>query len=259
MRGLRGLQLLGGLLVLGVETLLALLDPGDLGLQRRELGLGAFAAPLRVGEGAGEPFQLRLGGLDPAGAGGDLAAEAGQSLPAVGGGAQGGRDPLILGPRGRVGLGPGGEHHVEGGAVGGDLRGELGLLGPDAVGGDLQLLRVAPSGLLLGFVREQPESFRRQRLHPLSRSASDCSRWWVSTARARSGAAAAAAFSAASRRCAASVRSASTWAWRAFSAASSCSSRRSELLACTRSSASSRSRESRRSACTTWARRAASA
>ena len=260
MGGLGGLQLGGGGLVLGVEALLALLHPGDLGLQRRELDLGALAALLRVGEGAGEPLQLGLGGLDAAGAGRDLPAQAGQALPAVRGRAQGRGDPLVLLPRGPVGLGARGEDLVERGAVGGDLPGELGLLGAHAVGGGLQLLGVAAAGLLLGLVGEQPQPLGRERLHPAQALGQGLQAVvgldGAGEVRRGGGRGGLGGREAAARPRRGRPRPGPGGV---FSAASSASSRCSELLAWTTSSASSRSRESRRSACTTCARRAASA
>ena len=89
-----------GLLVLGVEALLAGVEAGDLGLEGGEVALRALRAGGGVLAGVGEPLDLRVGGLGTGLERVDLAGEPGQSLAAVGGGAlEAGDPPLLLGGR----------------------------------------------------------------------------------------------------------------------------------------------------------------
>jgi hypothetical protein len=91
-------QRLGGAVVLGVEVDLAAVEPGDLGLERGELALGAGRAGPGVGECRRQPVALSLAGLDPAAARGDLAGQASETLAPVGRGAGRRREPALLAP-----------------------------------------------------------------------------------------------------------------------------------------------------------------
>ena len=62
--GLRGVEPLGGLLVGGVETLLALLVLGDAGLEVGELSLGLRGSGLPLLGGGAQASDLGLAGLD---------------------------------------------------------------------------------------------------------------------------------------------------------------------------------------------------
>ncbi len=154
-RGLLG----GG--VLGVQALLALLDAGDLLLERGELLLREPAAVGGLGERALQPADLGLAGLDPAAARGDLPGEPGQALPPVGGGAQQrGHVPLGLAVRvlGLAALGDPLLQHLAGLL---DLGGQLLLLGPGPLG-----LRPQVVGVAAG-VGGLDRVLRAQQPHPL--------------------------------------------------------------------------------------------
>ena len=136
----------GGLLVLGVETFLPGVEPGDLRLQGREgqlrlLGTGEgffarLAQPLDLLVGAGRARLQRV----------DLTVQAGQALAAVGRGPLEAGDAALLLGRRVLGRLAGGDRGVEGGAVGVHLGGDLLLLLGDPVGLGLQRLGVATAG-----------------------------------------------------------------------------------------------------------------
>ena len=141
-----------GLLVLGVEALLAGVEPGDLGLERGEVALGALGAGGGVLAGVGQALDLRVGGLGARLQRVDLAGEPGQALAAVGGGALEAGDPLVLLGGGLLGGTLGDDGGVERGALLLDLLGDLGLLLAYALGLGLELVGVAPGvdGVALG-------------------------------------------------------------------------------------------------------------
>ena len=83
-----GVQRGAGVLVVGVERFLAVLDPGHLGFQGGEFALGLPAALLPCLEGLTEPAEFRLRGLHPGARGAHLPGQFGQAFAAVGGGAE---------------------------------------------------------------------------------------------------------------------------------------------------------------------------
>ena len=158
-RGLLG----GG--VLGVQALLALLDPGDLLLERGELLLREPAPLGRLGERALQPSDLGLAGLHAAATRGDLPGEPGQPLAPVGRGAQQRRHvPLGLAVR-VLGLAALGDPALQDLAGLLDLGSELLLLGPRPLGLRPQVVGVAAGvGGLDGVLRaEQPHPLGGQR------------------------------------------------------------------------------------------------
>ena len=79
--------------MLGVEALLAGVQPGDLGLQGGEVALGALGADDGLLAGVAEPADLVVGRGGARAQGVDLAVQAGEPLAAVGGGADQARPP----------------------------------------------------------------------------------------------------------------------------------------------------------------------
>ena len=139
-------------LVLGVEALLAGVEPGDPGLEGGEVVLGAVGAGDGRRAGRLEPSDLLLGRGGARLDGVDLAGEPGQALAAVGGGAQQARDAAVLLGRRLLGGTTGGHRGLERGPVGLDLGGDHRLLLADAARLGLELVGVATQveRLLLG-------------------------------------------------------------------------------------------------------------
>ena len=133
-----------GLLVLGVEALLARVEAGDPGLERGEVALGALGAGGGVLAGVGEALDLGVGGLGARRQRVDLAGEPGQALAAVGGGTLEAGDPLVLLGGGLLGGALGDHGAVERRALLLDLRRDLGLLLAHALGLGLEVVGVAP-------------------------------------------------------------------------------------------------------------------
>ena len=129
--------------MLGVEALLPGVEPGDAGLQRGEVLLGALGTGDGGGAGLGEATDLLLGGRGPAAQPVDLAVQAGQPLPPVGRSAlEAGDEALLLAVRLLGGL-PLAQGPVQLGPGGLDLGGDLVLLGAHPGGLRLELVRVA--------------------------------------------------------------------------------------------------------------------
>ena len=106
-----------GGLVLGVEPLLAGVEAGDPGLEGGEVALGTVGPGLRLLARVAEPADLLVGRARPRAQRVDLAVQPGQALAAVGGGPdQGGDPPLLLG-RGVLGGPPRHDGLLERGAV----------------------------------------------------------------------------------------------------------------------------------------------
>ncbi len=158
-----------GVLVVGVEGLLAVLDAGHLGFEGGELAVGLPAALLPCLEGFTEPAEFRLGGLHPGACGAHLPGQLGQAFAAVRGGAEQGREPLVLGGGGVFGVLLGGRGGVQGAAAVQDLALQPGLFLPDAGGLPVELVGVAAGiGDVVGGA-EQPAAFlgeRAQRAQP---------------------------------------------------------------------------------------------
>nr|WP_284290382.1 hypothetical protein [Angustibacter aerolatus] len=156
--GLGGLQRLAGLLVLGVEALLALLDAGHLRLEGVELVLGLGAPVDGLGVRGAQALRLRLGGLDAAAARGHLTGQPGQPLAAVCRGPLHPRQPLLLGLQRALGRRAVLDRLLEPLAAAGDLGLQRLLLGAHAGGLGGQLLGVAaPALLLVAGRREHPQ------------------------------------------------------------------------------------------------------
>ena len=109
----------GGGLVVGVETLLALFDPGDLGLEGAKSRSASAARPRPAT--VTQPAELVLGGLDARGPGPDLSGEVGQALAPVGRAARRGPGPS---PRRGCARRPPGRPRRRARRGGVDLRGE---------------------------------------------------------------------------------------------------------------------------------------
>ncbi|CAH0323915.1 hypothetical protein SRABI128_05027 [Microbacterium sp. Bi128] len=133
-------------LVIGVERFLAVLDPCDLRFQGRELAVRLAAALLARLLRFAEAAELGLGRLDAGPCRADLPGELGQAFTPVRGGAEQGREPLVLGGGGLFGVGFGGCRGVQGLGAVQDLPFQPGLLVADAGGLLLQLVRV-PAGV----------------------------------------------------------------------------------------------------------------
>ena len=133
-------------LVVGVEGFLAVLDPCHLRFQGRELAVRLAAALLAGLLRFAEPAEFGLGGLDPGPCRADLAGELGQAFAPVRGGAEQGREPLVLGGGGLFGVLFGGCRGVQGLGPVQDLPFQPGLFVADAGGLLLQLVRV-PAGV----------------------------------------------------------------------------------------------------------------
>ena len=130
-----------GGLVLGVEALLAGVEPGDPGLEGGEVALGALGAGHGLLAGQAEPADLVVGGGGPGLERVDLTVQPGQALATVGGGALQPGDPALLLGGGVLGGAARGHGLLEGGAVGVDLGGDLLLLLADPLGLGLELRR----------------------------------------------------------------------------------------------------------------------
>ncbi len=146
-----------GLLVVGVEVLLAGVQPGDLVLDAAELGLGPGCALARLRQGRAEPAHLGLAGLDPAAPRRDLAGQPGQPLAAVGGRAGGSGHPALLDGQRLLGLLAAGHGSPEGLPLAADAGLDLVLLGAQPRGLGLELVGVAAGALVLGGRGEVPD------------------------------------------------------------------------------------------------------
>jgi hypothetical protein len=140
----------GGVLVPGVEVLLAGVQAAGLALQLLELDRGPVGPRPGVVERGGEPAELGLRCSGARAQGADLPAQPGEPLAPVGDGAAGGDQRALLGGEGGLGVGPGGDGVVQAGAVVGQLTGQPGLLLADGPGLALEPLGVAARPLLLG-------------------------------------------------------------------------------------------------------------
>ena len=132
-----------GVLVLGVETLLAGVEPGDPGLERGEVALRPLGAGHGFLAGVGEPLDLGVRRLRAGRQGVDLAGEAREALAPVGGCPLEPRDALVLLGRGLLGRALGDHGGVEVRALLLDLLGDLGLLAAHALGLGLEVVGVA--------------------------------------------------------------------------------------------------------------------
>ena len=103
----------GRRLVLGVEALLAGVQPGDAGLEGGEVVLGAAGPGEGLLAGLLEAADLVGGGGRARPGGVDLAVQPGEALAAVGGGTLEAGDPALLLGRGVLGLVPRGDGLVE--------------------------------------------------------------------------------------------------------------------------------------------------
>ena len=130
-------------LVLGVQPLLAGVEPGDPGLQGGEVVLGAAGPGQGVLAGLGEPADLVVGGGGARAQRVDLAVQPGQALAAVGGGAVQPGDPALLLRDGVLGAAPGGDRLLQRDAVLLDLGLDRVLLLAHLRGLGLQRLGVA--------------------------------------------------------------------------------------------------------------------
>ena len=119
--GLGLLELGGGVLVGGVQALLALLVDGHGGLEVGELALGVGGAGPALLQALAQPADLGLARLDPAAAGADLTGQLGQALAPVGRGPHQPGQPLLLGGVRALGLGPVGDRGGQGVRGLGDL------------------------------------------------------------------------------------------------------------------------------------------
>ena len=132
-----------GVLVLGVEALLAGIEAGDLGLEGSEVALGPLGAQDGVLTGVGEALDLGVGGLGPRRERVDLAVQAGQALAPVGGGTLQPGDAAVLLGSGLLGRALGRHGGLEDLALPLDLLGDLGLLAAHPPGLGLELVGVA--------------------------------------------------------------------------------------------------------------------
>ena len=132
-----------GVLVLGVESLLAGVEAGDLGLEGGEVALGPLGAQDGVLAGVGEASDLGVGGLGPRRERVDLPVQPGQALAAVGGGTLQPGDAAVLLGGGLLGRALGRHGGLEDLALPLDLLGDLGLLAAHARGLGLELVGVA--------------------------------------------------------------------------------------------------------------------
>ena len=153
----RGGQPEGGLLVVGVEVLLAGVQPGDLGLDAGELRLRAGGPLAGLLQRRGQPADLGLAGLDLAAPRGDLPGQPGQSLAPVGGRPRRGGHPLLLGRQRLLGLLPGRDGRGQRLAVAADGGLDLPLLGPDLLGVGLELVGVPAGALVLRLAGQVPD------------------------------------------------------------------------------------------------------
>ena len=114
--------------MLGVEPLLAGVEPGDPGLQGGEVALGAVGAGDGGLAGLPEPADLVVGGRGARPERVDLAVQPGQPLATVGGGPQQPGDAALLLGGGVLGGALGGERLLERGAEAVDLGADRALL-----------------------------------------------------------------------------------------------------------------------------------
>jgi hypothetical protein len=132
-----------------VEVDLPLVEAAGLGLQRRQLGLRPVDPAARVLQGGGQPAQLGLGSGGPRAQRADLAGQPGQPLAAVGDRPDGGHERPLLHRVGRLGVGAPGDGVLQSPAVVGQLRPQLGLLGPHRSRLPVEVLGVAGRAGLL--------------------------------------------------------------------------------------------------------------